>query len=52
MAIFNSLWLCDYGYTYYGYSYLPWLLVLLGFSQAFTNPAALCALGRIVPPQV
>lgn len=25
--------------------------VLLGFSQAFTNPAALCALGRIVPPQ-
>ena len=26
--------------------------VLLGFSQAFTNPAALCALGRIVPPQV
>ena len=25
--------------------------VLLGVSQAFTNPAALCALGRIVPPQ-
>eukprot|EP00321_Phaeocystis_globosa_P001133 CAMPEP_0118841086 /NCGR_PEP_ID=MMETSP1162-20130426/75008_1 /TAXON_ID=33656 /ORGANISM="Phaeocystis Sp, Strain CCMP2710" /LENGTH=288 /DNA_ID=CAMNT_0006773111 /DNA_START=34 /DNA_END=896 /DNA_ORIENTATION=+ len=25
--------------------------VLLGFGQAFTNPAALCALGRIVPPQ-
>ena len=25
--------------------------VLPGPSQAFTNPAALCALGRIVPPQ-
>ena len=42
---------------YDGFKYLLWLLVLtmdcvlLGFSQAFTNPAALCALGRIVPPQ-